>query len=140
MAKFDPIARHPITEPPYDKIQFVKMTPKRVPLYRVAGADGVLRKASKALAVAFSVHGGSCFYCACKFKPQSLGTKVAHRDHVVPSSRGGSTALHNLVFACRRCGTAKADKLLHEFSAEATAKMVAALERHIARAVGAVKD
>jgi len=35
-------------------------------------------------------------------------------DHVVPTSRGGEHAWENVVACCRRCNSAKQDRLLHE--------------------------
>jgi 5-methylcytosine-specific restriction endonuclease McrA len=35
-------------------------------------------------------------------------------DHVVPTSRGGEHVWENVVACCRRCNSAKEDRLLHE--------------------------
>ena len=35
-------------------------------------------------------------------------------DHVVPTSRGGEHVWENVVACCRRCNSAKQDRLLHE--------------------------
>jgi 5-methylcytosine-specific restriction endonuclease McrA len=136
MAKIDPITLHPIAGLPYEKIRFVRMTSKRVPLYAVQGVDGE-RGASEALRRAFCEYGGRCFYCDMRFKPQKLSSRGAHRDHVVAASHGGSARLHNLVIACRRCGSEKADKPVRQFRPEAADRYLSALERHIARALGA---
>ena len=137
MARFDPIALHPLAGRPYDKIRFVRMTPSRVPLYRVEGSSAAERGAGDALRVAFAIHGGECFYCRRRFKPQPLSRKQAHRDHVVPCSRGGSDRLHNLVIACTGCGAAKADRPIRHFDPAAADRLLVELERHIARALGA---
>ncbi len=49
--------------------------------------------------------GFKCGYCACKL---TLGTVT--KDHVVPRSKGGQDVLTNVVSACKRCNTRKADK------------------------------
>src|SRR5690242_4687646 len=51
-------------------------------------------------------HGPICAYCGVKYSPRSLTL-----DHVTP--RKGQSAYDrrdNLVLACKRCNTAKADK------------------------------
>jgi 5-methylcytosine-specific restriction endonuclease McrA len=48
---------------------------------------------------------GLCWYCE-RYVP----SRGATRDHVVPRSRGGQTTYENLVMACRRCNSDKADK------------------------------
>lgn len=47
---------------------------------------------------------------------QYCGAGAENIDHVVPRSRGGSHAWDNVVAACRRCNTAKRDRLLAETS------------------------
>lgn len=137
MAKFDPVALHPLDGPPYDKLHFVRLNPQRVPLYTVAGSPSAAAGAERALARAFALYGGACFYCGKTFKPQPLSPRGAHRDHVVAQSCGGSDRLHNLVIACSPCGSKKADRPLEDFQPPAATKYSAALERHIARALGA---
>jgi 5-methylcytosine-specific restriction endonuclease McrA len=139
MAKFDPITRHPIAGLPYEKVAFVRMTPRRDPLYRVEGHDASPTDPFDALGTAFAIYGGCCFYCGKKFKPQPLSGGKAHRDHVVPDSKGGSDRLHNLLIACHRCGTSKASKEIHRFNRRAADKYLAAIERHIARCLGAAE-
>ncbi|HLG01466.1 MAG TPA: HNH endonuclease [Acidimicrobiia bacterium] len=46
-------------------------------------------------------------------------------DHVVPSSRGGEHVWENVVACCRRCNSAKEDRLLHETSLRLRHKPVA---------------
>lgn len=50
-----------------------------------------------------------CMYCG-KFCTDAQLT----RDHVVPSSRGGTDRWDNVVAACRRCNHRKGDRLTHE--------------------------
>jgi len=50
----------------------------------------------------------ACVYCSGPFE---------HVDHVIPSSRGGTNDVTNLVPACTSCNTSKADKLLAEWRA-----------------------
>ncbi len=52
---------------------------------------------------------GICGYCG---KPMALA--AATLDHIVPQSQGGPTTWENLVLACRRCNTKKADRSLKE--------------------------
>ncbi len=55
----------------------------------------------------FARDGNRCQYC--------LGPAEGI-DHVVPRSRGGTHSWDNVVAACRRCNSAKRDRLLHETS------------------------
>lgn len=57
----------------------------------------------------FARDGYLCMYCAKEF-PSSLLT----RDHIVPTSRGGSDRWENVVAACRRCNQYKSNFLLEE--------------------------
>ena len=50
-----------------------------------------------------------CQYCHQKFKVSELTL-----DHVYPKSRGGKTNWENIVSACAKCNTKKADKLTNE--------------------------
>ena len=36
-------------------------------------------------------------------------------DHIIPVAKGGSDDLENLVAACKRCNSAKQDKMPDEF-------------------------
>ncbi|RZM79535.1 HNH endonuclease [Leptolyngbya iicbica] len=45
-----------------------------------------------------TTYGGTCIYCRGQF-PQSQLTI----EHLIPRSRGGSNALHNLRLACFPC-------------------------------------
>lgn len=51
--------------------------------------------------------GGECQYC---------GRAAENIDHVIPRSRGGRHTWDNVVAACRRCNTAKRDRLVTETS------------------------
>ena len=137
MAKIDPVALHPLEGPPYDKLHFVRMTATRVPLYWVEGTALAPAGALASLQQAFRKYGGSCFYCGRQFPAQDFSKAGAHRDHVVARSHGGSDRLHNLVIACSKCGTAKADRAVQDFQPTAAKTYLAALERHLARALGA---
>ena len=50
----------------------------------------------------------SCFYCGVGFSDLVTSSQRTV-DHRVPSSRGGSNALSNLVFACYACNQRKRD-------------------------------
>ena len=136
MAKIDPIARHPVSGLPYDRLEYVRLGPDRTPCYRVTGSERDPSGAFKALGHAFEMYGGDCYYCGKKFKPHRLSEGRAHRDHVIPESAGGSERLHNLVIACTLCGTKKANRPIRAFKPSAADKYIAALEAHIARALG----
>ncbi len=47
----------------------------------------------------------TCQYC---------GGVAESIDHVIPKSRGGEHTWENVVAACKRCNSAKRDRLLHE--------------------------
>ena len=50
--------------------------------------------------------GGACEYCRLL---QAATGVTFHIDHFVPGSRGGITAMNNLVLSCPGCNLAKAD-------------------------------
>lgn len=56
----------------------------------------------------FERDGGVCVYCG-----KRTGTMTC--DHVLPVSRGGSSAMDNLVTACLACNTSKATKTPEEW-------------------------
>ncbi len=49
--------------------------------------------------------GNMCQYCGKKFQTNELSL-----DHIIPRSRGGGDSWENLVCACTRCNSRKADK------------------------------
>lgn len=53
----------------------------------------------------FARDGHRCQYC---------GAPAENIDHVIPRSRGGSHSWDNVVASCKRCNTAKEDRLLEE--------------------------
>jgi 5-methylcytosine-specific restriction endonuclease McrA len=55
----------------------------------------------------FHRDAATCQYC---------GGAAESIDHVVPRSRGGAHEWENVVAACRRCNTAKGDRLLEQTS------------------------
>lgn len=52
----------------------------------------------------YKVYKGICQYCLAKI-PYSEATK----DHVYPKSKGGPNSTTNLILACKRCNSLKAD-------------------------------
>lgn len=54
--------------------------------------------------------GGRCFYCGA-----SLNRETFTRDHVIPRSLGGPTAVANLVSACLTCNQRKGDRDVEDF-------------------------
>jgi len=59
----------------------------------------------------FRRDGMVCMYCGNPFPEGQLT-----RDHVVPTSRGGSDSWTNVVTACVRCNNHKSDYLLEEIN------------------------
>jgi HNH endonuclease len=55
--------------------------------------------------------GGACEYCRLL---QAATGVTFHIDHFVPRSRGGLTAMSNLVLSCPGCNLAKADRTAGE--------------------------
>lgn len=53
----------------------------------------------------------TCQYCGRTYSVRSLNL-----DHVIPRDRGGRTTWENIVTACMRCNTRKANRLPHEAS------------------------
>ncbi|MDO7635174.1 MAG: HNH endonuclease [Porticoccaceae bacterium] len=54
-----------------------------------------------------------CMYCARQFTPIQLT-----RDHILPTSRGGTDRWENVVCACRRCNQFKANRTPEEANME----------------------
>ncbi len=54
-----------------------------------------------------------CMYCGREFEQHALT-----RDHIQPTSRGGSDRWENVVAACRRCNQHKADRTPEEANME----------------------
>jgi len=52
--------------------------------------------------------------CTCQYCGRQLAREEATIDHVVPKSRGGETAWHNVVCACRACNMRKGSRTLAE--------------------------
>ena len=50
----------------------------------------------------------TCFYCGVRFA--AAGPDHRTVDHRIPTSRGGSQGLSNLVFACYACNQRKRDR------------------------------
>jgi 5-methylcytosine-specific restriction endonuclease McrA len=51
-----------------------------------------------------------CFFC-----DKQLSRQKKTRDHLIPKSRNGSNARHNIVDACRDCNNLKGCLTLEEF-------------------------
>jgi len=58
----------------------------------------------------FFESGRACYYCG-----DPLLLKRAEKDHLTPVSRGGSSAIENIVPACGRCNRLKGKKTEAEF-------------------------
>ena len=63
------------------------------------------RRAPLTRRAVFVRDGHACQYC---------GRRAESIDHVIPRSRGGRHVWENVVACCRRCNTAKRDRLLED--------------------------
>jgi 5-methylcytosine-specific restriction endonuclease McrA len=106
---------------PYRMVVFERMNGK-TPVYRVAGSEKKALGAEKALREAFNIHGGVCFYCRKKVKPDELSI-----DHAEPSSIGGRPELQNLLIAHPSCNKKKGHKAIECFNPDAGREWLAAL-------------
>jgi hypothetical protein len=52
--------------------------------------------------------GGRCEYCRMH---QALQGATFHVEHIMPSSRGGASDLHNLAWSCPGCNLRKSDRI-----------------------------
>lgn len=59
-----------------------------------------------------------CWYCGIDTRDPEMGFPKFHVDHILPLSKGGDYSYDNLVPACSRCNTWKADKTVEEFRDE----------------------
>ncbi len=57
----------------------------------------------------FERDGHRCQYCG-----NQLGAKFLNMDHVIPRDQGGKTSWENIVTACIKCNTRKANRLPHQ--------------------------
>ena len=59
----------------------------------------------------------SCLYCSIptRLDVRKTAPNRATIDHIVPISRGGTSAESNLAVACNACNVEKANKTLEEF-------------------------
>lgn len=55
-------------------------------------------------------YGFTCYWCGKEVKESGKREVKATVDHLVPVSKGGTHAEHNLVIACEPCNNLKADK------------------------------
>jgi 5-methylcytosine-specific restriction endonuclease McrA len=120
---------HPINAKPYHCIRFSHFDHNAVPIYQITGVEGAYG-AYNALRHALARHGGHCFHCDGWIPPQPMSHEIT-RDHILPSSSGGSDYLHNLVLAHGDCNRAKGAKELADFSVERGSKYLRLLDRHI---------
>lgn len=124
------IAAHPLASTPYDKLRYVRLDKRRVPLYTVEGCGERASGAFDALGRAFAKYGGQCFYCSKKLDGK-LSSGGPHRDHVIARRKERNDLVHNLVIACGKCGAEKGDKPIERFRRDAAGKYLEALNRHL---------
>ncbi len=58
--------------------------------------------------------GLCCAYCGATIEDGA----TLSLDHITPHSHGGSNASSNLVTACRKCNSARNDRLVEQFAAD----------------------
>lgn len=73
-------------------------------------------------------YGMNCFYCGAE--PDDSSVKGFHVDHVIPSSKGGSNELWNLVPVCIKCNSQKCDYTIQEWR-QVVLKKIHELRRYI---------
>jgi HNH endonuclease len=123
----DPFAdafSHPLDERPYRMVVFSGFDQNHTPVYWVAGTTKAVMNAKNALKEAIEIHEGNCFFCGKNAK--------LNVDHVIPTSRGGTDALSNLLVSCEPCNKKKAAKPIEKHDATAARrwfKAVAAQSR-----------
>src|SRR5688572_32955210 len=61
----------------------------------------------------FARDGYRCQYCG-RHRSQLRGREFLTRDHIIPMSRGGDNAWHNVVTACSPCNNRKGSHLAEE--------------------------
>jgi len=66
---------------------------------------------SKTRELVWDKTGGKCYYCGQQTNPW----REFCIDHFIATSKGGTTALSNLVPACSKCNAQKRDKTIEEF-------------------------
>jgi hypothetical protein len=68
-----------------------------------------MARASTRLAQQVATRAGyRCEYCRT---PRSITAQTFHTDHIIPTARGGETALNNLCYACPNCNLHKQDRV-----------------------------
>ena len=113
--------RHCLTEIPYRMVVYVRSN-RQTPLFCVVGSTKGASSAENALREAFRIHGGICFYCKKKVRPDQLSI-----DHVEPLVAGGNKDLQNLVISHRKCNLAKGHKPIECYKSEAGREWLSAL-------------
>ena len=78
-----------------EKLQAKRARKKELPTFKVRKKEII------------ALYAGKCFYCG-ECKAQEL-------DHVIPTSRGGSHGIGNLVGACQSCNRSKQSKTIMEW-------------------------
>lgn len=62
---------------------------------------------NKAKPILLIAQNGKCFYCNQKFSEENIETV----DHFIPSSKGGSNNIQNMVLAHTECNNKKSDNM-----------------------------
>jgi hypothetical protein len=75
--------------------------------------------------------GGRCVYCRATAKKSGAHLQL---DHLTPKSEGGEDVASNLVYACRRCNSARQNLSLSEWSRYAAVKFGLKFEARAVRA------
>jgi 5-methylcytosine-specific restriction endonuclease McrA len=56
---------------------------------------------------------GQCYWCRRKVTIGIAGKGQATKDHVLPKSKGGTSAIHNIVLSCYQCNSGKSNHLVN---------------------------
>lgn len=79
------------------------------------------------LGLVFEKTGGTCWYCARILSPFS-DWEV---EHQIPTSRGGSNDISNLVPSCKNCNRLKGARTVEEFRNYLKLRMLARVESFV---------
>ena len=80
-----------------------------------------------------------CGYCRMSISFEANDDSKAHRDHIIPASRGGGDDARNCLVVCKPCNLAKSDRTPSEWKPKGLPELVYELEAKLLR-LYAMKD